>query len=219
MIKTSVLIAVIIVLNLTFNLASASEIYSKEIEDLVKNRFTQIKIMLSELQTSNKSIKRELIDRIFKEIDQSFDFTYISKKCLSRHWKQFSEFEKTDFKRIFAKYIKYYYILKIFSETEGKKIEHYSLKVTKPRKEGMDKISIQTSTLYNNSEVNQIVYYLKRDTEIKAWLIYNVKVEKISFIENWRKSFYEFLRNKKPLQLIARLKDKVYKQNKRLFNY
>jgi len=217
--KTSVLIAVIIVLNIPFNLASANESSLKEIEVLIENRFTKIKSMLSEIQAIRKSRKRELIDQIFNEIDQSFDFTYISKRCLSRHWMKFSESEKMDFKRIFSKYIKYDYILKIFTETEGKNIEQYSFKVTKSRKEGIDKISLQTSISYPNSTANQIVYYIKKDTETKDWLIYNVKVEEISFIENWRKSFNKFLSNKKPLQLINELKDEVYKQNQRLFNY
>ena len=62
------------------------------------------------------------------------------------------------------------------------------------------------------SDQNKIPVDYSLKKKDNRWLVYDVKVEGVSLIKNYRTQFNDILRKEKPAQLIERLKDKVAEQ-------
>ncbi len=54
-------------------------------------------------------------------------------------------------------------------------------------------------------------YSLKKKND--QWRVYDVKVEGVSLVKNYRTQFNDILRKEKPAELIERLKSKVAEQD------
>ena len=58
-------------------------------------------------------------------------------------------------------------------------------------------------------------YRLIKDSH-GQWKVYDITVEGVSLVKNYRTQFASFLRKNKPSQLIQQLNDKLTEQNQRL---
>jgi phospholipid transport system substrate-binding protein len=146
----------------------------------------------------NKALQRE---KFWTELKDVFDFSELSRRALARNWRRFSTQEQQAFVDVFSELLGNTYVEKIQEGFENQKVVYLSQEVS-------EKNRAVVKTMINDGNTEIPVDY-KMHNEAGPWKVYDVYVEGISLVQNYRTQFNKFLVNKSPGQLIQRLQDKV----------
>ncbi len=148
-------------------------------------------------------------DEIWKNVKPMFDFDEISRRAVARNWQDFSDAEKAAFTEVFSQFLGNTYIDKIQGEYHNEKIVYL----------GQDFYSAEyaeVKTLIVRETLEIPVNYRMIRDGAGLWRVYDVIVEGISLVKNYRTQFASILRKEKPAQLIERLDEKLTEQNRQL---
>ncbi|OKY76275.1 MAG: hypothetical protein BM485_03210 [Desulfobulbaceae bacterium DB1] len=152
-----------------------------------------------ELKTPEKmNVRRSLILTVVRH---HFDFAEMSQLTLGAEWKQINESEQERFVDSFSRLIENSYI---------DKIEAYSgeeIIFQKDRARG-DKSIVPTVIKRNNLEIPIQYKLVRKDGQ---WLVYDVVIEGVSLVQNYRSQFKNIIRNEQYAGLMKRLGEKVDK--------
>lgn len=155
---------------------------------------------LEELNESEQDIK------IIEEVAFMFDFTSFSRGALGANWRRFSDEQKVEFTDLFTRLIARAYLTKLDNQT----IDDFSISYLqdlelKPTKSGTQRSDVFTEVVFNGTKtpVDYRMFY-KND----AWKIYDVKIEGVSMVANYRKQYQKRFMDS-PEQMIKELQDKL----------
>ena len=151
--------------------------------------------------------KQERRARIIAHVDKRFDFEEMSKLTLANKWKERSAVEKKEFEHLFSQLLKNTYI---------GRIEAYSGEELVYEKEVFDgdrqsRVMVYTKVIKNNQEIPINYKLLKKDSG--EWYVYDVLIEGVSLVRNYRTEFARILNRDSYQALIQRLQEKVDGQN------
>lgn len=149
---------------------------------------------------SAKGIKKEKLRIIYKDM---FDELEFSRRTLARSWSKLNPAQQKEFIALFEQILEKSYIDKIFSYT-NEKIEFY--------KESMlseGQAEIQTKVITSSKEIPIFYRMIKKDN---VWKVYDVVVENVSLVQNYRTQFNDILNKNTPEQLLEILRKKVKDQ-------
>lgn len=134
----------------------------------------------------DKSLDRETRwDKIGIVINDSFDFRSMSQSVLATNWKKASPEERQQFVVFFSQYLEDTYRTKIEAYT-NQKIEFVGETIRGK------KAVVETIIITDNSEI-PINYKLKNNDGI--WFAYDVVIEGISLVNNYRSTFSAIVKN------------------------
>jgi len=141
--------------------------------------------------------RRAAVRKIANEI---FDFAEIAKRSMARHWQPLSEAQRTEFVGLFADLLERSYISKI--ETYGgEKIQY-----TTERTEG-EYATVSTKIITKNGTEVPVDYrMIKRSGD--HWLVYDVSIEGVSLVSNYRTQFNKIIQTTSYNELVAKLRNK-----------
>ena len=148
-------------------------------------------------------------NQIWKTVKSMFDFREISRRAVARNWREFNDAEKTQFTDVFADFLGNTYIDKIQGEYHNEKIVYLSQDFYSDRY-----AEVKTQILRETVEIPVNYRMLKGDEG--SWKVYDIIVEGVSLVKNYRTQFASILKKETPAQLIQRLNEKLTEQNKRL---
>jgi phospholipid transport system substrate-binding protein len=165
----------------------------KPIEDITKI------LQSSKPQTVDE--KQAQRDKIFVITRQIFDFVEMGKRSLARNWKNFTPEQRKNFSDVFADHLNNTYMDKIQSEYQDETVEFLS-----EEKVSDDKALVKS--IIKRRTVNVPVDYSVLLSN-NVWRVYDVNIEGVSLIKNYRTQFDEILSKETPDQLIDRLRKKT----------
>ncbi|MGV8075496.1 MAG: phospholipid-binding protein MlaC [Syntrophobacteraceae bacterium] len=141
-------------------------------------------------------------DEIFQIVDDYFSFKEMARRALGRAWKDQTPEKQQEFVKLFKQLLFNTYIGRVDSFTySGQKVAYDEEMI-----EG-DHAYVKTRILgYKDADV-QVDYRLRK--EGGEWKVYDVVVEGISFINNYRQQFDSILANESFERVLARLREKV----------
>jgi len=148
---------------------------------------------------SAKAVKEK---KIWAILDGVFDYTELSKRTLAQNWKQFSPEQQGEFTRLFGKLLGSVYMDRITAYKDEKVVFG---KVTNLS----DKTAEVQSEVIRSSK--PIPIYYRMILENGEWKVYDVVVEGVSLVQNYRTQFREILVNKAPEDLLKTLREKTRK--------
>lgn len=149
---------------------------------------------------SAKEIKKEKLRVIYEEM---FDEIEFSKRTLTRNWNKFSAAQRTEFIKLFEQVLEKSYADKILDYT-NEKVEFY--------KENMvseTQAVVQTKIITSSKEIPIDYRMILKDGK---WRVYDVVVENVSLVQNYRTQFNDILAKDTPDKLLETLRKKVSKQ-------
>jgi phospholipid transport system substrate-binding protein len=142
-------------------------------------------------------------DKIREIVDRIFDFTEMSRRSLSVHWKKRTAEEQKEFVSLFSD---------LLEDTYIKKIERYS----------DEKIIYTGESVAGGNAVVKTKVITKKETDIpldyklmkeaSKWRVYDVVIEGVSLVNNYRSQFNEILGSNPYGELVKRLKNKTLKE-------
>jgi len=172
--------------------------------DAVKGPVDRGLAVLKDPALQGKEKKQAQRDKIWELVREAFDFTEVAKRALARGWLDFTPAERKEFTDLFSELLGNTYLDKIQVEFSDESVEYLG-------KETIDDTRVMVKTKIIRKTVQIPVDYnmLLRDGR---WKAYDVFVEGISLVKNYRTQFAQILERQKPAQLIERLRKKVTDQ-------
>ena len=138
--------------------------------------------------------------RVRKIADEIFDFGEMSKRALGVHWQQLQPGDRERFVRTFADLLDRAYFEKIDSYN-GEKVQYLA-----PKIEG-DQATVQTRVTTDKGTEIPVDYRMHRDQG--RWVVYDVIIEGVSMVSNYRAQFDRIIRTSSPAELIKRMEAQV----------
>jgi phospholipid transport system substrate-binding protein len=141
--------------------------------------------------------KRELIR---KAVDQRFDREELSRRALGRHWAGRTEEEKKAFIILFGEILARTYLDRV-EEYSGEQISYVGETV-----DG-DFATVEARFLTAQKTEIPLLYRLRQKGE--AWMVYDISIEGVSLVANYRNQFQSILGRRSYEELVRMLKEKI----------
>jgi phospholipid transport system substrate-binding protein len=156
--------------------------------------------ILTSPEYQNATSAEDKLRRIEAVVDGFFESEELSKRALAQYWRIFDGRQKEEFQVLFLKLIKQVYLKK--SLTYNGEVVVYNQEIIKS-----ETLAEVHTNLTSPSMNIPITYYLIRKNA--GWKVYDVSVENVSLVKNYRSQFQSILQNSAPDQLIAILREKT----------
>ena len=178
---------------------SGSSIAGGPTEDVRKTTDKLIAIVSDPAMKSSERAA-ERARRIRKAVDEIFDWKEMFKRTLARHWKKRTDQEKEEFIDLFGKLLERTYLDKVEGYS-GEKVLYVGERVD--RNYGIVIVKIVTR---KDTEI-LVKYRLKKKGG--EWLVYDISIEGVSLVNNYRKQFNSIIGRSSYEDLINKLRKKV----------
>jgi phospholipid transport system substrate-binding protein len=146
---------------------------------------------------SAKEIEKEKLRLIYERM---FDDVELSKRTLARHWNSMNVAQRKEFVLLFRQVLEKAYIDKILAYTDEKIVFDRETMVSGTQAE------IQTKIVTSSKEIPIFYRVILKDG---AWKVYDIVIENVSLVLNYRTQFNDILAKNTPEQLLEILRKKV----------
>ncbi len=143
--------------------------------------------------------KKTREDKIRAISEKMFDFTELSKRTLGSDWKKFNPDQQKEFIQLYKDILEGAYKDKILSYTNEKILFQKEISLSE------NKAEIQSYILSKNVETPVFYRVILKGND---WKVYDVVIEGVSLIKNYRTQFREILSNKSPEELLKILRER-----------
>ena len=153
----------------------------------------------------NKSLKEEVKREKLRVIyNEMFDQEELSKWCLGRNWNKLSEAQRKEFLPLFQQVLEKTYGDRILAYSDEKIVFDKEVPITGNR------VEVQTRAVTKSKEIP--MHYRVFKNKSGAWRCYDIVVENVSLVMNYRSQFNEILAKNSPEELLNILRKKVKDQ-------
>ncbi|MFN2353053.1 MAG: phospholipid-binding protein MlaC [Desulfopila sp.] len=153
-------------------------------------------ILDPELEGEKNREKRRRI--VMEVVKKRFDFDEMSKRVLGSTWRGITSEEREAFVTQMTKLLENNYIGQL-ENYSGQTVEYVDERIRSGR--------AQVSTVVKNDGNTYPVYYVMRQEQDK-WMVYDVNIEGVSLIRNYRAQFKSILHKKKFEGLLRTIEEK-----------
>ena len=191
---------IVISIALVWLLASPFDLYAGPATDTVQGQVEKILTTLRDPAFKQKS-REEKIAGIREIINEVFDWTELSRRTLGRNWKKFSPEQKKEFTQLFSRLLEGVYADRLLAYTNEKVVFEKETELKKGRVEIASHIRLADGT--------KIPLNYRAIQKDGNWKVYDVVIEGVSMVKNYRGQFKELLSKGSPADLIETLKKKT----------
>ena len=176
--------------------------FSGQPTEAVKGNLDKVLDVLRDPSLKAESAKKAKKNKIRDISEEMFDFTELSKRSLGKNWSKFNPDQQKEFVVLYKSLLEDAYADKIMLYTDVKIVFSKEVALTEKT------VEVQSTVLTKSGEVP--IYY-RVILKGGVWRVYDVVIEGISLINNYRSQFKEILVNKPPESLLETLRKKVGK--------
>ena len=187
-------IAFVLLLTMSFNL------YAGVATETVQGQVDKILTKLRNPEFKQKS-KEDKIAGIREIINEVFDWDQLSRRTLGRNWKKFSPEQKKEFTHLFSRLLEGIYADRLLAYTDEKVVFEKETELKKGKVEVASHIR-----LADGKKIPLNYRMVEKDGK---WRVYDVVIEGVSMVKNYRGQFRELLSKGSPADLIETLKKKT----------
>jgi phospholipid transport system substrate-binding protein len=162
--------------------------------------------MLHESESGRAPSLRQRKDEILNIVSEYFNFDEMAKRALGRPWKDQTPDKRQEFVKLFKQLLFNTYINRLENYTGSKERVFYD-----SEKLDGDYAIVKTHIVYQGNNNVEIEYRLHRDMGV--WKVYDVVVEGISIVENYRSQFASILTNESFDSLLSKVRQKIVESN------
>ncbi len=169
--------------------------------EAMKSTITEVIALLEDEDLKRPERAKERRHRLEEVIGNRFDYAEMAKRALGAEWKKRQGSEQQEFVQLFTALLARSYVDKIEGYT-GEQIEY----INERRKE--DYAEVKTLVISGKAEIPLNYRLLKSSSE---WRVYDVVVDGVSLVRNYRGQFSKVIRSSSYEELVIKLKEKVNK--------
>jgi phospholipid transport system substrate-binding protein len=170
--------------------------------DTVQTHVNRVLHVLRDPALKGESANEEKTEKLRIISKEMFDFSELSRRTLGRNWKKFNDEQQNEFTSLYRKILEDAYIDKIMDYKDEKVDFHKEKMLTEKKAEVHSNILTETVEIPINYRM------LFKGGE---WRVYDIVIEGVSLVSNYRSQFKKILTNKPPEKLLETLRKKVKK--------
>lgn len=183
---------------LVFSNQAAATSPTKTIETAV----TDVINCLKDPSYSNPQTHPQVRDKIENEIRKVFDFSEFSLRTVGLNWNSFTTSQQERFNNAFSDLLLATYLDKI-DGYHGEKVTYTNELISSKG----DRAEVQTFINLSDGRTIPVVYRMMPKNNV--WVVYDVIIENISLIKNYRAQFQDILMKNKPEELIQKVETRA----------
>lgn len=146
---------------------------------------------------SAREVKKEKLRLIY---DRLFDDVELGKRTLSRNWNSMNAAQRQEFVKLFRQVLEKAYVDRILDYTNEKIVFDKEIMLSETQAE------VQTRVVTSSKEIPIFYRAILKDG---SWKVYDVVIENVSLVLNYRTQFNEILAKNTPEYLLETLRQKV----------
>jgi phospholipid transport system substrate-binding protein len=193
----------IVVSNILLLLLFSLPVYAGAPMDAVQANVNKVLEVLRDPKLKVESAKEINKEKLRLIYERMFDDVELSKRTLARNWNNLNVAQRQEFVILFRQVLEKAYIDKILAYTDEKIVFERETMVSGTQAE------VQTKIVTSSKEIPISYRVLLRDG---AWKVYDVVIENVSLVLNYRTQFNDILAKNTPEQLLEILRKKVKAQ-------
>lgn len=187
--------------------ASVSFSANTEPMDALKGPIDEGIKLLSDPKYKNPSLKRVQREKIWEIVRKAFDFTELSGRALATNWKIFSPLQRKEFSEVFSEVLGNTYLDKIQGGYMDEQVVYLGQEMVSDTK-----AVVKTKIIREKGSI-PVDYNMRFKND--NWKVYDIYVEGVSLVQNYRSQFNQILSKESPDELIKRLEKKLAEQKER----
>jgi len=180
-------------------LGSAVPGWGGEPTDRIRQTTDRILSIVRDPALKGPSKAEEKKKMIRQAVDERFNWEEMAQRALARHWTQRTPEEKKEFIRLFGDLLENTYLTKVEGYS-GEKVLYEGESV-----DGNYAVVKMKIVTQKNVDV-PVEYRLKK--EANDWLVYDISIEGVSLINNYRSQFNSIISQSSYGNLVKKLKEK-----------
>jgi len=171
--------------------------------DTIKTNVSGVLEILADPKLQGESGKKVKEQKVVAAAERLFDFVELSKRTLGLNWNKFTTDQRKEFVDLFKALLKDTYVEKITAYTNQP--------VNFPKEVPLSETTVEVQSIVVTKSAAVPIYYrvIKRDND---WKVFDVVIEGVSLIGNYRSQFREILGNNPPEALLVTLRKKVVRK-------
>jgi phospholipid transport system substrate-binding protein len=167
--------------------------------DQLKNHVDRVVQTLEDPALKGETRATERRHRVRFIANDVFDWAETAKRALARHWQPLTDAQREEFVRLFGDLLERSYISKI-ELYGGERIQYVGDSV-----DG-DLATVRTKIITKQGTEVPVEYRMVRRGD--RWLVYDVVIENVSLISNYRTQFNRIIQTSSYQELVKRMKTK-----------
>jgi phospholipid transport system substrate-binding protein len=171
--------------------------------DTIKANANSVLEVLRDPKLKGDTGKKVKEQRVEAAADKLFDWVELSKRTLGLNWNKLSPEQRKEFVELYRTVLKDAYVDKITGYTNEQ------VNFTKEAPLSESTVEVQSVVVAKGVETPIFYRVIKKEIE---WKVYDVVIEGVSLISNYRTQFREILGNNPPEKLIETLRKKAGKK-------
>ena len=159
--------------------------------------------MLAKMQSPEfKAMDRDAkINEIRAITNEVFDWQELSRRALAREWRKFSPDQQKEFVALFEQLLQNIYADRILAYT--------SEKIEFGRETELGKGRMEVESYIITTDNKKIPLFYRLTDKSGQWRGYDVVIEGVSMVQNYRDQFRQILSNRKPEDLLQTLRERT----------
>ncbi len=180
---------------LIFYFSFSSVLLAEDATSFVKAMLEKVMDIQTDPSLKNKrNLRRRLIKKI---IQKNFDLDLMTKNSLGAYWKKLSKEEKKEFRSVFPDLFQESYTKMVLDFLKREKIS-YDREIKKK-----NETVVETRIVKMQDEIPVTYHLLKKG---RRWYVFDVEIDGVSIVENYRRSFSRIIRRKSFQYLLKKMK-------------
>jgi phospholipid transport system substrate-binding protein len=167
--------------------------------DQLKSQIDRVLKTLDDPELKKEGRGKERRTAVRKIANDIFDFNETARRSLGRHWQARTPAERDEFVQLFSDLLERSYISKV-ELYGGEKIQYLGDTIDS------DQAKVQTKLLTKGGSDIPIEYRMSRKGD--RWLVYDVIIEGVSLVANYRTQFNKIIQTSSYQELVKKMKNK-----------
>ncbi len=147
--------------------------------------------------------KDQQVAQLTEAINTIFDFEELSKRTLGREWKKMNDAQQKEFIQLFRELLQGVYADRLLAYSDQK--------VIFDKEDILKKGTAEVQSYLQTSDGKKIPLFYRLTDKSGSWKVYDVIIEGVSMVKNYRTQFREILAKDSPDKLLEILRNKVGK--------
>jgi phospholipid transport system substrate-binding protein len=169
-----------------------------EPQDRLKTGIDKVIAILSDASLKGAAKRADRQHKLRTVADSFFDWRELSRRAAAEHWSKFNTKQQDDFVVAFSELLQKTYIRKL-EKYNNEKVAYLGEQIADNQAFLKTQVAMKDKTI----PINYVM--IKHD----QWMVYDVVVEGVSLVKNYRTQFAKILTKDTPEALIQRIKDKI----------
>jgi phospholipid transport system substrate-binding protein len=197
--KTALLLFLILV-------CYSSLVYAGEVTERIRTTLDKIINILNDPELKKDEMTEQRKSVLHQVLKESFDEEEFARRSLKGHWGKLSEAEKKEFASVFIDLLETTYFEKM--DAYIKEAENFSSANISYIKEEIRGRVAQVKTKIDIGNNGGVAVDYRMINKNENWMVYDLIIEGVSIVKNYRAQFNEVLANSSFNDLLLRLKAK-----------